>query len=200
MEILPEEIIAQIMHLLDIKSLVQISQVSFYYYQHLHQHLLTHLERVKKCCNDLACQPLIESAVLTKDLLTGNLNLESFYKASKAQDVSQLQELLFANSINPNREFVLYAPFYEKHIPCFFPRSGLSTRTLYLTKALAEKNTANAINAKHWLRVIVTMSKEQFPNFYQTQTFQSPATILPLQVYSEEIAKKKARLTSHAIG
>lgn len=132
MKDLPCELNVHILKFLDIKSLVQISFVS-HFYKNLSN---DRLKWIKLCLTDPLCQPLVQSAMLKEDLLNFKIDAKSLYQSLQVNDVNKIQELLFSKGI---REFALYAPFYERNVPQFFPRAGDDKRNLYLTEEAAKK-------------------------------------------------------------
>jgi hypothetical protein len=177
MDSLPTELTAHILQFLDTKSLVQISRVSS-----LLKILATDkLQWIKCCLTEPRCKPLVQAAMLEKDLLNENIDAKALYKSIKENEVEVIRDLLFPNQAKA-REFALYAPYYEPIIPTFFPRSCTNTRRIYLTEEAAKKNTLNAEKVKHWLKVQVTVEKDNFVTLYTTQSIQSAHTTSKLPV------------------
>ncbi|MCW8443851.1 F-box protein [Fluoribacter gormanii] len=175
---LPREIIVHILSFLDIKSLIQISYVSRFY------HALSddRLKWIKLCLTDPICQPLVQSAMLKEDLLSFKIDAKSLYQSLQANDVNKIRELLFSTDI---REFALYAPFYERNVPNFFPRAGDDKRTLYLTEDAAKESTLNAVKVKHWLKVRIAVEKDKFEGLYSDQKLQSQLAALPMPIIAK---------------
>ncbi|PWY56193.1 F-box protein [Legionella qingyii] len=175
---LPREIIVHILNFLDVNSLLQISYVSHFY------HTLSDdcLKWIKLCLTDPICQPLLQSAMLKEELLNLKIDAKSLYQSIQVNDVNKIRELLFTKDI---REFVLYAPFYERNVPQFFPRAGDNKRNLYLTEDAAKKNTPNAAKVKHWLKVGIAVEKDKFEALYSNHKLQSQQAALPMPIIAK---------------
>ncbi len=164
--VLPDEIVAHILHFLDVKSLLRVSYVSTFFHALVEEQFKEHLKWVRLCFTDTWCQTLIEAAVLKEDLLNGTLDAQLFYNSVNTQNIEQIKSLLF---LDKSRYFHLYVASYELRTPVFFAYSGNDTRKLYLTEDVAKKKTPNAARVKQWLCVKVPIEAELFDELYTTQ-------------------------------
>ncbi|EHL29839.1 F-box protein [Legionella drancourtii] len=164
--ILPNEIIAHILHFLDVKSLLRVSYVATFFHVLVEEHFKEHLKWVRLCFTDTWCQSLIKAAVIKEELLNGTLDAQLFYNSVNTKNIEQIKSLLF---LDKSRYFHLYVASYEQKTPVFFACSGNDTRTLYLTEDAAKNKTLNVARVKQWLRVRVPVDAALFYELYTTQ-------------------------------
>lgn len=183
MDDLPTEMIGYILEFLDAKSLATVSYVSRFIYTVSTEQL----QWIKRCFTEPLCQPLVRAAMLEKELLNREIDAESLYASLQERNIGQLKDLLFSKQ--HVREFALYAPFYEKKYPQFFPHAVYPERKLYLTENAAKKNTPNAVKVKHWLRVKVSVDINSFDELYNSQQLQSVESIKSMPIIVERELK-----------
>ncbi|MDR3501997.1 MAG: F-box protein [Legionella sp.] len=181
MDSLPVEMIGHTLTFLDAKSLSTVSYLSHFF----HTVATEQLQWIKLCCTEALCQPLLRAAMLEEELLNREIDAKSLYTSIQEGDIGQIKDLLFSKE--QVREFALYAPFYERAIPQFFPRAVHPARKLYLTEDSAKKDTPNAVKVKHWLRVKVSVDRNSFDELYYSQQLQSAESIksMPIIVQRE---------------
>lgn len=183
MDGLPVEMIRHILQFLDVKSLSTVCYLSHFFKTVSSEQL----QWLKRCFTEPLCHPLLRAAMLEEELLNRELDAQSLYKSIQEANVTQIKDLLFSKQ--SVREFVLYAPFYERSIPQLFPRAVYPARKLYLTEDAARINTPNAAKVKHWLRVKVSVDKDSFEALYDSQQLQSAESIKAMPIIAQRELK-----------
>ncbi|CAM4437289.1 MAG: hypothetical protein LEGION0403_FIIPPAGN_00023 [Legionella sp.] len=201
MDDLPVEMIEHVFQFLDAKSLSTVNYLSHFFKKVAEEQL----QWLKLCFTKPLCQPLLRAAMLEEELLNRELDAKSLYTSIQEGNIGQIKDLLFSKQ--PVREFSLYAPFYERAIPLFFPRAVFPERTLYLTEEAAKINTPNAVKVKHWLRVKVSVDENSFVALYHCQQLQSAESVksMPIiaqgyQKYSVSSSAEESRLAVNSQG
>jgi hypothetical protein len=179
MDDLPEEMIEHILQFLDAKSLSTVSYLSRFFKAVSTEQL----QWIKLCFTKPLCLPLVRAAMLEEELLNREIDAKSLYTSLQEGNIGQIKGLLFSKQLV--REFALYAPFYEKTIPQFFPHAVYPARKLYLTENAARINTPNAAKVKHWLRVKISVDINSFDELYNSQQLQSAESIKSMPIIAQ---------------